>query len=123
MNFLNKLGKKASQTYYATKEKAVNFSEELKIKGKISDLKDQVNSKYEKIGNTIYKEYKQGKNDATDETLAMCDEIDKCKEEISKLETDILTIRKAKKCVKCEKELDLEDIFCSKCGTEQPKDE
>ena len=37
MDFFSKLGKKASETYQATKEKAVNLSEELKLKSKISD--------------------------------------------------------------------------------------
>lgn len=39
MEFFNKLGKKASQTYQATKEKATNLSDELKLKGKISEKK------------------------------------------------------------------------------------
>ena len=34
MDFFNKLGKTASKTYQATKEKATNLSEELKIKSK-----------------------------------------------------------------------------------------
>ena len=42
MNFLSKLGKKASETYQVTKEKATNLSEELKLKGKINDLKDKI---------------------------------------------------------------------------------
>ena len=36
MDFFSKLGKKASKTYQITKEKAVNLSEELKLKGKIN---------------------------------------------------------------------------------------
>ena len=39
MDFFNKLGKKASETYQVTKEKTVKFSNEVKLKGKISDTK------------------------------------------------------------------------------------
>ena len=42
MEFLNKLGKKASETYQVTKEKAVNLSEELKLRGKISEYKEEM---------------------------------------------------------------------------------
>lgn len=42
MDFFNKLGKKASETYQATKEKATTISEELKLRGKISDLKSKI---------------------------------------------------------------------------------
>ena len=59
MDFFSKLGKKASKTYQATKEKAVNLSEELKIKGKISEIKDKINDIYTEIGKTVYNEIKE----------------------------------------------------------------
>jgi len=49
MDFLNKLGKKASETYQATKEKATTLSEELKLKGKISDLKEKIQKVYHSV--------------------------------------------------------------------------
>jgi hypothetical protein len=121
MDFLNKLGKKASETYQATKEKATNISEELKLKGKISELKEKINKIYIEIGENVYNELKDGKDVSRDEITAKCEEISKAKDEIAKLETDILVFKKIKKCNSCGTELDLEAEFCSKCGKEQPK--
>ena len=58
MDFFNKLGKKASETYQATKEKATTISEELKLRGKISDLKSKIEDIYTEIGKIVYDEMK-----------------------------------------------------------------
>ena len=58
MEFLNKLGKKASETYQVTKEKAVNLSEELKLRGKISEYKEEIVKNYKDIGEIVYNEIK-----------------------------------------------------------------
>ena len=49
------------------------------------------------------------------------DEIAKKEDEISKAETEILTLKKIKKCINCGAELNCKDEFCSKCGTKQPE--
>lgn len=121
MDFLNKLGKKASETYQATKEKATTISGELKLKGKISDLKEKIQKDYAEIGEIVYKEVKDGKDVSKEAVMAKCDEISKAKDEIAKLETEILAVKKIKKCVNCGSELELSAEFCSKCGKEQPK--
>lgn len=121
MDFFNKLGKKASETYQVTKEKASNLSEELKIRGKISELKDKIAKNYSEIGELVYNEVKDGKDVLKDTVVEKCEDISRAKDEISKLETQILSIRKVKKCVECGFELNIDDEFCSKCGKPQPK--
>lgn len=123
MDFFNKLGKKASETYKVTKEKATNISEELKLKGKISDLKDKIEEKYIEIGKIVYNEVKDGKDVSKEEVTEKCDEISKLKDNIEKIQDEILALKKSKKCANCGEELDLEDSFCCKCGAEQPKQE
>ena len=123
MDFFNKLGKKASKTYQATKEKAVNITEELKLKGKICDLKDKIEDLYKDIRKIVYIEVKDGKDVSKEEVTAKCDEISKAKDDIAKIETEILALKNTKKCVECAEELDLGDRFCCKCGKEQPKQE
>ena len=121
MDFFSKLGKKASKTYQATKEKAVNLSEELKIKGKISEIKDKINDIYAEIGKTVYNEIREGRDVSKEEITEKCDEISKLNDEIAKHEDEILTLKKVRKCVNCGAELDLDDVFCCKCGTKQPE--
>lgn len=121
MDFLNKLGKKASETYQVTKEKASNLSEELKIKGKINELKENISKAYREIGQIVYNEVKDGKDVSKDEVSEKCENISRMKDEIEKLETQILNIKKVKKCIQCGAALNIEDEFCSKCGKSQPK--
>lgn len=123
MDFFNKLGKKASETYQATKEKASNISDELKLKGKISEQKEKIEKMYKEIGEIVYNEVKDGKDVSRDTIIPKCDEISKAKDQISKLETEILAVKKIKKCANCGAELDISAEFCSKCGKEQPKTE
>lgn len=121
MDFFNKLGKKASQTYQATKEKATNISDELKLRGKISEQKDKIEKLFKEIGETVYNEVKDEKDVSRETIVEKCDEISKAKDEISKLESEILAVKKMKKCTNCGTELDIKAEFCSKCGKEQPK--
>ena len=83
MDFLNKLGKKASQTYQATKEKASNITDELKLRGKISDQKEKIEKLLKEIGEIVYNEVKDGKDVSKDAIVEKCDEVSKAKDEIS----------------------------------------
>ncbi len=123
MDFFNKLGKKASETYQVTKEKTVKFSEEMKLKSKISEAKNKITNLYEEIGQCVYNQFKTNLEEGKEEILQKCEEIANQFDEISKLETQILALKEVKKCTKCGAEIGKKDIFCSKCGKEQPQTE
>ncbi len=123
MEFFNKLGKKASEAYQATKEKASDISEELKIKTKINSLEEKVYEIYAEIGEKVYNEVKDGKDVSKEEISGKCEEISSKKDEMSRLHAQLLTLKKMKKCVNCGEKLDIDAEFCSKCGTKQPKTE
>lgn len=76
---------------------------------------------YKEIGEIVFNEVKDGKDASRDVILPKCDEISKIKDEISKLEAEILAVKKMKKCTNCGTEMDINAEFCSKCGKEQPK--
>lgn len=123
MDFFNKLGKKASETYQVTKEKTAKFSGEMKLKGKISDAKNKITDLYEEIGQHVYNQYKTNTEEGKDEIIAKCEEISKQFDEISKLETEILALKEVKKCTECGAEINQKDDFCSRCGKQQTKTE
>lgn len=123
MDFFNKLGKKASETYQVTKEKTVKFSEEMKLKGKINEAKNKITNLYEEIGQHVYNQYKTNTEEGKEEISKKCEEISKQFDEMAKLETEILALKEVKKCTKCGTEIGQKDDFCSKCGKEQPKTE
>ena len=77
MDFLNKLGKKASETYQVTKEKTVKFSEEMKLKGRISEAKNAITNLYEEIGQHVYNQYKTNTEEGKEEIMSKCEEVSK----------------------------------------------
>lgn len=123
MDFFNKLGKKASETYQVTKEKTVKFSEEMKLKSKINEAKNKITDLYEEIGQCVYNQFKTNLEEGKQEIENKCVEIAKQFDEISKLEAQILALKEEKKCVQCGEEINKKDVFCSKCGKEQPQTE
>ena len=120
MDFFNKLGKKASETYQVTKEKTVKFSNEVKLKGKISDVKANINQVYKEIGELVYEQFKNN-TDKKEDIELKCQVIANLNDEISKLESEILALKETKKCISCGEEIDSKADFCPKCGKEQPK--
>lgn len=132
MDFFNKLGKKANEAYKITKEKAneaykvtkakaSDISGEIKLKSKINSLEEKNYELFAEIGEKVYNELKEGKDVSKDEITVKCEEISRNKDEVEKLRTELLALKKIKKCSKCGEELEITAEFCSKCGQEQPK--
>lgn len=118
MNFLNKLGKKATETYQFTKEKTTKISEELKLKNKINENKNKIEELYIEIGKCIYNEYRT--EEKCDKLTEKCEEIMSLQEENNRIEDKILGIKDLKKCIKCNIEISKDSEFCNKCGEKQP---
>ena len=116
MNFLDKITKKATETFQFTKEKTSKISEELKLRNKINEAKRKIEDLYEDLGKGIYNEFKTGKKF---EAEVKCEEISGLEDEISKLKIEILAIKDMKKCISCNEEIEKKDEYCSKCGTKQ----
>ena len=89
MGFFDKLSKKASETYQVTKEKATNLSEEIKLKGKVTELKEKIEKLYNEIGIIVYNEVKDGKDVSKEEVTAKCEEISKAKDDIEKIQDEL----------------------------------
>ena len=121
MDFFDELGKKVSETYQEAKEKATNFSEELKLKSKINNLKEIKTTLYTEIGEIVYSAIKEGKEVDRDAVTVKCDEITKIVEDISKIETDILSFKKMRVCASCGNKIDYDHKYCPYCGVEQPE--
>ena len=121
MEFFDKVRKKASETFKITKEKATTISEELKIKGKISEAKDKIEDLYKEIGEKVFEELKDGKDVIKEEISEKIEKISDLKNDIEKYQVEILSLKKIKKCSECGEELEINAEFCSKCGKKQDK--
>lgn len=124
MEFLDKLTKKASETYKGAAEKTGKIAKEAKLKLKINENKNKINELYQEIGKKVYQKHTADeelciKKDIEDE----CAKIDKLSSEIESYHKEILTLSNIKLCVNCKEEMEKDARFCSKCGTEQPEEE
>ncbi len=121
MDFFDKLSKKATEAYQATKEKTTQVSGELKLKGKINSNEDKVYQLYAQIGELAYDAFITNTELDKDTITPMFEEIKEYRDEIEKYKTEILELNNKKACVKCGAELEADAGFCTKCGAKQPE--
>lgn len=124
MEFLNKLGKKASETYKEAAEKTSKIAKETKLKMKINENKSKINEIYKEIGKKVYQKHTAEeelciKSDLEEE----CAKIDILSVEIDTYHKEILEIANKKACINCKEHMNNDARFCPKCGTEQPIEE
>lgn len=123
MGFFDDFSKKASEALKATADKTSEMGKELQLKGKINELTAKQGRKFKEIGEAVFNAVVEGKDPITDDVKVLIDEVTAFKEDIKRLEGDILKVKGIKHCVNCGEELSLDVGFCPKCGTEQPKEE
>ena len=124
MEFLDKLTKKATETYKGAAEKTGKIAKEAKLKMKINDNKSKINDLYQEIGKKVYQKHTADeqiciKKDVEEE----CAKIDILSAEIETYHEEILNLSDVKACINCKETIDKEARFCPKCGAEQPANE
>ena len=124
MEFFEKLGKKASETYKTAAEKTNKIAGDTKLKVKIYDNKSKIDDLYTEIGKKVYQKYKQnGSIEIKDDIKTELEDIDKLTEEITKYESERLDLSDMVECPECKNKVDKEAKFCPICGAELQKDE
>ncbi len=124
MDFLNKLGKKFSETYNIASEKTTKLAKETKLKIKIADTRENMKMEYMKIGEAIYKKYLNNRDDNIAlQFITEFKAIDKAMESIKNAESEILYLKNRKKCSKCGEEFEEEFEFCPNCGSKNQVDD
>lgn len=120
MEFLDKLGKKASEAYKMTADKTGRIAKETKIKLKISELRTQVNDVYEEIGKKVYEKHIREEDISIEKEIEeYCTKIDVFSDEIDSLLKQCLELKDKKQCPKCYTEIEKEMKFCPNCGQKQ----
>lgn len=120
MDFLDKLGKKASEAYKVTADKTGKIAKETKLKFKIGELKTQINSIYEEIGEKVYERHVREEEISIKKDLEeQCTRIDVLSDEIESLLKQCLELKDKTQCKKCYKEIEKDDKFCPNCGAKQ----
>lgn len=120
MEFLDKLGKKASEAYKVTADKTGKLAKEAKLRMKIGDLKSQINDIYREIGEIVYEKHtREGEYDIEKEIEEKCTKIDVLSDEIESNLKQCLELKDKRQCPSCFAEIEKDVKFCPKCGTKQ----
>lgn len=121
-NFLDKIGKKATDAYNYTADKTGKIAKETKLKFKMNELKGQINDLYEEIGKKVYEKHTLGKNISIKNDLEEeCTKIDVLSAEVEEILQQCLELKDKKQCPKCFKEIEKSVKFCPNCGEKQPE--
>ncbi len=116
MNFFYELAKK-------TTEKTTNVGRKTNLKIKIAEDKMKIEDLYEEIGKKIYENHVR-ENKVDDEKIIReyCFKIDLISKEIEEARKEILELNNMKMCKKCFAQIEVDDMFCCKCGEKQTEE-
>ncbi len=124
MDFFEKLGKKATETFNSAAEKTNKIAADTKLKFKINDCKSKIDDIYKDIGRIVYQNYVlDGKEDIKEEIAEHLKSISEITDQIEEMEKQRLELCDKKQCENCKNEMDKNAKFCPKCGAEQPEEE
>lgn len=120
MDFLNKLGKKASDAYKVTADKTGKLAKEAKLRMKINELKNEIDDEYKEIGKIFYQNYiREEKQDITKQLEEKCIKINCLSDEIETNLKECLELKDKKRCSNCYIEIEKDVKFCPECGAKQ----
>jgi len=105
----------------AAAKKSQTFIEYSDLSLSASSIKKKIQDVYAKIGEKIYKEFKDGEPDILNFEVIFeyCDEIKQLEKELSKVSRKMLKLKSKKECKKCGNLIDKKAHFCDKCGVKQ----
>ena len=122
MDFFDKIGKKASQTYKYTAEKTSKLAKEAKLRLKMNEDKSDINDLYKQIGKKVYEKHViDDVINIKEELEEECTKIDVISQEIESILKEILTLKDRKQCPNCFEQIEKDAQYCPKCGTKQEK--
>lgn len=120
MDFFDKLGKKASQTYNMAAEKTTKVARETKLKIKLNEAKNEIEDMYREIGKKIYQKHVNKEDIKIEEELVgELNEIDIKAREVEDINNELLQLKDKKRCPDCHSQIEYDYKFCPECGKKQ----
>lgn len=122
MEFFDKLGKKASETYKYTTEKTSKIAKEAKLRMQMNEKKSKIEELYEEIGKKVYEHHISDiKIDIDLEAILeeYCTKIDEICDSIEDERKELLALKDKKQCPECFYEMEQDYNYCPNCGFEQ----
>ena len=121
MDFFSKLGDTISATGRDVSQKAKDLTGLAKLNMDIRAKEEYVLRQYTEIGKQYYEQHKED----TEQVFGEMPLITEALAEIEAMKNEIVELKGLKKCRSCGAVLNIEDVFCTKCGTkyEEPEKE
>ncbi len=117
---INKISKKAIQTYRQAAETTGNFAHKIRLKAVMADNKSQIEDLYKEIGKKVYEKYTlKEKIDIDQDFIKEISIINILAEEIEEIRMEILDLKDLKQCKNCYCEIYSEFKYCPNCGKKQ----
>lgn len=124
MEFFDKLGKKASETYNAATEKGAKIAKETKLKMAMNTYKAEIEDMYQEIGKKVYEKHiTESVMNNEEELREEFNKIDTIAEKIEEARQDIMKLKDKKQCQNCFYEIDADYNYCPNCGAKQENNE
>ena len=119
MDFFDKIGKKASETYKVTAEKTSKIAKETKLKMAINTYKSNAEEVYKKIGKIVYQKYAAQEEMLEEDIQEELNKLDTIHEQIEQANKEIMSLKDKIRCKNCNYEMDEDFKYCPKCGAKQ----
>lgn len=116
MDIINKIGKKATETYKITAEKTSKIAKEAKLKMEINNCNSNIQELYTEIGKKIYLKYSKEEEITIEDINDELNKIDTLTDEINKSNDEIMKLKDKVKCKNCNYEMDDDFKYCPNCG-------
>ncbi|MDR1062212.1 MAG: zinc-ribbon domain-containing protein [Clostridiales bacterium] len=120
MNEFDNAVKKITDLFYSAARKSGELLENTKTSYNISVEKDKIGKLQSQIGQKFWQIYKDG-GEVPDFILSDLEAIKLISENIEALEKNLSENRLFKVCLACGAKLELESVYCPKCGERQAK--
>ncbi|MDP4181763.1 MAG: zinc ribbon domain-containing protein [Bacillota bacterium] len=118
MSMFENFTKKVTDTAKAAARKSSDLVEVTKLNMSIGTEEDKIEKLYLEIGKTIYESYAKDEN-IDDLFVEKCKQIDSYNNNIKEMRKKILELKNEKICPNCREELEIDVLYCSKCGAKQ----
>jgi len=116
MALFENLGKKIGEAAQTAAKKSGELVEVTKLSMNISSEEDKIQKLYAKIGKGVYQSFCSG-SPVPEEFKGDCEAVRTHEETIKNLRAKILEVKNLKICKGCGAEVEINTVFCSKCGT------
>lgn len=120
MEFIDKIGKTATNTCRITACKTNKMAQRARLKMHINECKDRIEEIYNEIGKKVYEKHVREEDiDIKQDLEEECEKIDKLAKDIDNSIEHILLLKDMKKCPECFSEIMIQYNFCPNCGKKQ----